>query len=83
MKRIVYKVDGIRNGTEKIQMKKALEKVIGVQEIAIDRVDSSIDIQYNPPATEDAITDTIESTGHEIKGESSDDSIVGGLDTNA
>lgn len=65
MKRILFKVNGIRNHTEKVQIKKALDKIEGVSQIAVDAAQSSINVEYNPPATEKEIHERIESTGHE------------------
>lgn len=65
MKRILFKINGIRNNTEKVQLKKALDKIDGVVEISIDPIQSSVEVAYNPPATNGVIQDCIENTGHE------------------
>lgn len=67
MKGISFKVDGIRNNTEKQQLRNLLDKVEGVQEVAIDPTNSTIDVEYNEPATEQEIWKSLESTGHDIK----------------
>jgi copper chaperone CopZ len=69
MNRIAIWVDGIRNDTEKIQMKKNLEKIDGINEVSIDRAQSLIAIDYNNPATEKEIKEHILSTGHDISRE--------------
>lgn len=66
MNQVTFTVNGIYNDTEKLQLKKALEKIDGVREIAIDRVDRTIAVDFNEPATEKDIKDCIESTGHEV-----------------
>lgn len=73
MKRILFKVNGIRNHTEKVQIKKALEKIEGIGQIAIDSMDSTINVEYNPPATERTIQECIDSTGQEATIEDTDD----------
>lgn len=67
MQSIHCKVNGIKNDTEKIQLKKALDKIDGVVQIAIDRVESTVDIDFNSPATEKDIKNCIESSGHLIQ----------------
>lgn len=64
--RITFWVDGIKNNTEKVQMKKNLEKIDGVHEIAIDRTENIISIDYFEPATEETLKNHIVSTGHHV-----------------
>lgn len=67
MKRILFKVNGIRNNTEKNQIKNALDKIPGVHDIIVDKLESSIDVEYNEPATVGEIKDTIVGTGHDTQ----------------
>lgn len=67
MEKVIFSVDGIQNDTEKLHMKKALEKIDGVNKINIDRAENEIEVDYNATATEDEIRECIESTGHHIK----------------
>ncbi len=66
MKRVLFKVNGIRNNTDKVQLKKALDKIDGIGGVAVNPVESSIEVEYNPPATQQEIQERIESTGHEV-----------------
>ena len=66
MQKILYNMDGIQNDTEKIHIKKALGKIEGVKEIAIDRADSTIEVVFHEPATENEVRACIESTGHHV-----------------
>lgn len=69
LKSISFRVDGIRNNTDKQQLRNLLDKVEGVQEVAIDPASSMIDVEYNAPATEQEIWKSLESSGHDIKKE--------------
>lgn len=73
MKRILFKINGIRNNTEKVQLKKALDKIDGVVDISVDPIQSSVEVGYNPPATNQVIQECIESTGHETTIEESEE----------
>lgn len=66
MNKIIFKVDGIRNNIEKQQIKNALDKIEGVQEVAIDRGESEIEIEYNNPTSSIEIKDCIRSTGIKV-----------------
>ena len=67
MKSVSFKIEYVRNQTEKQQIKNALDKIEGVQEVSIDRNRGMIEIEYNPPSTEELIMKCIEKTGHEIE----------------
>lgn len=67
MEREHYKVDGLVNETIKTQMKNALDKIDGVDNVCIDLGRGSVEVIYNPPATKSEIEKCIESTGHHIE----------------
>lgn len=67
MEREHYIVDGIGNENMKTQIKNALEKVQGVNEVCVDVARGSVEVMYNSPATKDAIKSCIEETGHKVK----------------
>lgn len=69
MNKITFKVDGIRNNIEKQQIKNALDKIEGVQEVAVDRGESCIEIEYNNPASVLEIKECIRGTGIKVIGE--------------
>lgn len=72
MEKVTFKVNGIENDTEKLQLKNALVKIKGVNEIAVDRVESTVEVEYNPPATELGVRECIEGTGRAVKGVETD-----------
>ncbi|MGG7077029.1 heavy-metal-associated domain-containing protein [Clostridium sardiniense] len=67
MERQHYKVDGLVNETIKTQMKNALDKIDGVDNVCIDLGRGTVEVIYNPPATKSEIENCIESTGHFIE----------------
>lgn len=67
MKRQHYKVNGLANETMKTQMKNALDKIEGVDNVCIDLGRGSVEVIYNPPATKSEIEKCIENTGHFIE----------------
>lgn len=66
MNKIIFKVDGIRNNIERQQIKNALDKIEGVQEVAVDRGQSEIEVEYNNPSSAIEIKDCIRSTGIKV-----------------
>lgn len=67
MERQHYNVNGLANETMKTQMKNALSKIEGVDNVCIDLGRGSVEVIYNPPATKGEIEKCIESTGHFIE----------------
>lgn len=67
MERQHYNVNGLANETMKTQMKNALSKIEGVDNVCIDLGCGSVEVIYNPPATKSEIEKCIESTGHFIE----------------
>jgi copper chaperone CopZ len=66
MNSVQFNVSGIRNGQCKTQIKNALDKVKGVQEVGVSLKAGSVLIEYNEPADENQIKSCIESTGFKI-----------------
>lgn len=66
MNTVHYNVSGITNAQSKTKLKNALDKVEGVQEIAIDLNRGTIEVDYNPPAYKSEIEKCIENTGYKI-----------------
>ena len=60
-------MNGIQNNQMKIQLKNALHKVKGVQNISVDMEQSTIDVDYNNKTDEFAIRDCIETVGCNIE----------------
>ncbi|PKM52525.1 MAG: heavy metal transporter [Firmicutes bacterium HGW-Firmicutes-7] len=69
MNKITFKTNGIRNNIEKQQIKHALDKIEGVQEVTVDRGESCIEIEYNNPASVLEIKECIRNTGVKVLGE--------------
>lgn len=67
MEREHYMVNGIANENMKTQIKNALEKIDGVNNVCVDIARGSVEVIYNEPATEEEIRSCIENTGHKIE----------------
>ena len=67
MEREHYMVNGITNENMKTQIKNALEKIDGVNNVCVDIARGSVEVNYNEPATEEEIRSCIENTGHKIE----------------
>lgn len=67
MEREHYKVEGLVNSSVKTQVKNALEKIDGVNEVCIDMGRGTIETIYNNPATKETIKSCIENTGHKVQ----------------
>ncbi|MGE4353856.1 MAG: heavy-metal-associated domain-containing protein [Oscillospiraceae bacterium] len=59
-------VNGIQNKESKTQIKNALNKIDGVNAVGVNLATSTIEIQYNEPATENDIKNCIENAGFKI-----------------
>jgi copper chaperone CopZ len=59
-------VSGLGNKTNKTQVKNALDKINGVQEVGVNLTTGTVEIKYNEPASENQIKDCIENTGFKI-----------------
>lgn len=67
MKTVHYNVSGIASRKNKAQVLNALDKIKGVQEVAVDVARGTIEVEYNEPADQTAIKNCIEHTGFTIK----------------
>lgn len=59
-------VSGIQNKEGKTQIKNALNKIKGVNEVGVNLTTGTIEIQYNDPATDNELKTCIESSGFDI-----------------
>jgi len=59
-------VTGMQNNEGKTQIKNALNKIKGVNEVGINLPQGTIEIQYNDPATIHELRNCIEHSGFEI-----------------
>lgn len=67
MERTHYMVDGLANENMKTQVKNALEKIDGVNNVCVDLARGSVEVIYNSPATPCEIKKCIENTGHTVQ----------------
>lgn len=67
MKTVHYNVSGLANRKSKAQVLNALDKIKGVQEVAVDLARGTIEVQFNEPANPEAIKDCIVHTGYIIE----------------
>jgi len=66
MNTMLCSVSGIQNKEGKTQIKNALNKIKGVNEVGVNLSSGTVEIQYNEPATEIELKDCIENTGFQI-----------------
>ena len=66
MNNLQCSVDGIQNKVEKTQIKNALNKLEGVQEVGVNLKTGTVSVGYNEPATENEIKNCIEHTGFKV-----------------
>ena len=66
MKLVHYNVGGMAGTQSKTKVKNALDKIEGVQDISVDISRGTMDVQYNEPATPEAIEICIKNTGYDI-----------------
>lgn len=67
MDRVYYNVSGVLNNSTKTQVKNALDKIEGIQEVCVDIGRSSIEVVFNDSASEVEVRSCIEQTGFSIK----------------
>lgn len=66
MNTMLCSVSGIQNKEEKTQIKNALNKIEGVNEVGVNLTTGTIEILYNDPATENVLKNCIENSGFKI-----------------
>lgn len=66
MNTMLCSVSGMQNKECKTQIKNALNKVQGVNEVGVNLRSGTVEIHYNDPATEIQLKDCIENTGFKI-----------------
>lgn len=67
MNRVHYNVTGLQNDQIKLQMKKSLNKLAGVQMVNIDLARSSVEVGFNESTEESEIKECIELAGGRIE----------------
>lgn len=66
MRTVHYSVDGIASRKNKAQILNALDKIKGVQEVAVDVARGTVEVEYNEPADPSSIKNCIEHTGFKV-----------------
>lgn len=67
MNTMLCSVSGLQNKEGKTQIKNALNKIKGVNQVGVNLVTCSIQVKYNEPATEMELKNCIENTGFRIE----------------
>jgi copper chaperone len=67
MKTSEYSVSGLVNSQSKTKLLNSLDKIVGVQEVVVDIARGRVEVEYNEPATQEAIRACIEKTGYQIQ----------------
>ena len=66
MNTMVCSVTGIPNKESKTQIKNALGKIEGVNEVGVNLATGTVEVRYNDPATEGELKSCIENAGFKI-----------------
>ena len=66
MKTEHYNVSGLVNSESKTKLHNSLDKIEGVQKVAVDISRGTVEIEYNEPANVEAIKNCIQKTGYMI-----------------
>ncbi len=66
MNSMMCSVTGLQNKECKTQIKNALKKIEGVNEVGVNPKTGTVEIKYNEPATPNEIKSCIENTGFKI-----------------
>jgi copper chaperone CopZ len=67
MKSVHYNVAGLANSQSKTKVLNALDKMEGVQKVAVDLARGTIEVEFNEPANDQTIRQCIENTGYGVE----------------
>lgn len=67
MKSVHYNVEGLANSQSKTKVLNALDKLEGVQKVAVDLARGTVEVEFNEPASDESIKRCIENTGYGIE----------------
>ncbi|WP_032121198.1 heavy-metal-associated domain-containing protein [Clostridium amazonitimonense] len=67
MKKLECNVSGLVNSESRTKLNNSLDKIEGVQKVAVDIGRGKVEVQFNEPATQQEIKDCIEKTGYYIE----------------
>lgn len=66
MNKVTYNVSGMMNTECKTQIKNALDKIKGIQNVGVDLKAGTVAVEFNEPADERRIIGCIEKTGFTV-----------------
>jgi copper chaperone CopZ len=66
METMLMNIAGMANKANKTEIKNALKKIEGVDEVGVNLATGTIKVDYNDPATEMKIKNCVENSGFEI-----------------
>jgi Copper chaperone len=67
MKTVHYEVSGMTGSLSKTQLLNSLDKIEGIQGVAVDLSRGTVEVDYNEPADSQQIQDCIRKTGFDIR----------------
>jgi copper chaperone len=67
MKSVHYNVSGLANAQSKTKVLNALDKMEGVQKVAVDLARGTVEVEFNEPASDQTIRQCIENTGYGVE----------------
>ena len=67
MNRVHYEVNNLVNSTSKTQLKNALDKVEGVQNVCVDMARGTVEVIYSDEDKEKKIKSCIEDSGFNVE----------------
>ncbi|MBC8061250.1 MAG: heavy-metal-associated domain-containing protein [Clostridiaceae bacterium] len=66
MKTEHYNVSGLVNSESRTKLHNSLDKIEGVQKVAVDINRGTVEIEYNEPASAEVIKSCIQKTGYAV-----------------
>lgn len=66
MNSVHYIVSGLASSESKTKLKNSLDKIEGVQAVAVDLGRGTVEVEFNNPATSVDIRQCIENTGYQV-----------------
>lgn len=67
METVHFRVAGLVNAESRTKILNSLDKIQGVQEVAVDVSRGTVEVEFNDPATTQQIEQCIENTGYYIR----------------
>ncbi|MEG1256510.1 heavy metal-associated domain-containing protein [Clostridium sp.] len=67
MKTVHYDVLGLVNSESRTKLNNSLDKIEGVQKVCVDVARGTVEVEYNKPASPEAIKNCICHTGYSVQ----------------